>query len=135
MVTTLLLVNPSSSNSFRFNDNVPRLVIRLVRSVGINAYGFLKYAGFDVMKPDRDVRRVYRLGLIGSTDDTSEIRKKGQEIGQRMAKVVGERVNVVDEVVWLYGSGCKYVSKAICTERKPLCVECNLLKYCRLSHH
>ena len=84
------------------------------------------------MKPDRGVRRVFfRLGLIDSDKDTREVRAQIQEVGKRIAEAVGERVNVIDEVVWVYGIGYKYVSKTVCTERKPLCDECKLIKICQ----
>jgi len=95
-------------------------------------YDFMKEIGFNFIKPDVHVRRIfYRLGLIETDKDIQEIRGKIQEIGKMMAEAVHEKLSVVDAIFWLYGSGnTKYVEKAIC-KRKPLCEECPLAELCQ----
>jgi len=83
------------------------------------------------MKPDRDVRRLlYRLGLIEKDQDTKEIRAQIQDVGRQMAEATGEKVNVIDEVLWCYGSGgLNYVKYPICPA-KPKCEEYVLTQFC-----
>lgn len=118
-----------------WNLPTPHLVKDLVDNFGwinwINAHGFLKYIGFDTMKPDRHARRIlYRLKLTDSDKDTRKTRDQVQEAGKMMVDAVGERINVIDEMIYIYGSGDKrYVKEAICGD-KPLCGECNLTEFC-----
>jgi len=111
----------------------PELVEKIRKSFKMlgytNTYAFLRYVGFDLMKPDVNVKRVlYRLGFITSTKNTNETFKQIQEIGVKWAKAVGEEVTTVDYVLYLYGSGGLYF-KPICTE-KPRCDVCSIVKYC-----
>lgn len=103
-----------------------------------NTYAFQKYVGYAHMaKPDVHVRRVlWRLGLIKGEDvPAEEVLKMCREISE----AVGKNLNVVDEVIWAYGSGVN-VEKAICGT-KPRCGECDLREFCehqrvlRLSIH
>ena len=99
---------------------------------GINAYGFLKYVGVDVVKPDLNVRRImYRLGLIESEKKGTKTYKQIQEVGKKIAKAVGERVINVEYIFYLYGSGgVQFFKYPICT-KVPKCGECPLTSYCR----
>ena len=122
-------------NSFPTVDDLVKDLTEFKWIGETNAYGFLKYIGFDVMKPDRDVRRLlFRLGLIDKDEDTKEIRAQIQRVGRRMAEAVGEKVSVVDEVLWDYCSGgINYVKYPICTA-KPKCEECVLTQFCVYFH-
>lgn len=98
---------------------------------GINAYGFLKYVGVDVVKPDSNVRRImYRLGLTDSDKHNKIVSKQIQEAGVRIAKASEVRVVDVDYVFYLYGSkGVQFFQYPICPD-KPKCEECPLNNFC-----
>lgn len=98
---------------------------------GINAYYFLKLAGVDVVKPDLNVRRImYRLGLTDSDKYNREVSKQIQEVGNDIAKAVGERIINVEYVFYLYGSGgVQFFEHPICT-KIPKCNECPLTRFC-----
>jgi len=93
-----------------------------------NAYAFQKYVGYaHIAKPDVHVRRIlWRLGLIKEEDAPAEdVLSVCRDIGE----AVEENLNVVDEVIWAYGSGVN-VCRAICA-KKPRCEECDLKEFCR----
>jgi len=118
--------------SFDDLKNLEKDLIKRFSFLGpATVYDFMKEIGFDFIKPDVHVRRIfYRLGLIEIDKDIPEIREKIQEIGKAIAGAVHEKLSVVDAIFWLYGSGnTKYVEKAIC-KRKPLCKECPLTELC-----
>jgi DNA-3-methyladenine glycosylase I len=93
---------------------------------------YLKEIGIDAIKPDVHVVRVmYRLGLIDSEDESLENINKVIAVAKEMAGVIGEKLNVVDAIFWMYGgSGDNHVKKAICSKKKPLCGECPVKSYC-----
>jgi len=112
----------------------PELIEKIRKSFKMlgytNTFAFLRYVGFDLMKPDVNVKRVlYRLGFIVSTKNTQENFKQIQEIGVKWAKAVGVKVTTIDYLLYLYGSGGLYF-KPICTEVKPRCDVCSIVKYC-----
>lgn len=94
-----------------------------------NAGGFLKYVGVDCIKYDRHIRRILsRLGLIKENDPYNIV----FNVGKSMAKAARKKLTAIDEVIYVYGSGDqRYVTKAICTKRKPLCGECKLNIFCQ----
>lgn len=97
-----------------------------------NALAFLRYVGYDLVKPDVNVKRIlYRLGLIPHTKNSEENRKRIQEVGVKMANTVGEKVTTIDYLLYLYGSGgVRYIKYPICT-KVPRCGECPLAKFCK----
>ena len=97
-----------------------------------NARAFLLYVGLDVMKPDINVRRVlWRLRLIDSMSSNQKTLKQIQEVGEAMAKAVGERVAVIDYTIYMFGSG-EFLRYSICGV-KPKCDICKLVKYCHVK--
>lgn len=103
-----------------------------------NTYAFLRYCGMDVMKPDLNVRRVcFRLGLtpsfsISKKKEREETIQGIQDIGKKMSQVTGQRVVVIDYLIYMFGSGEKeYVRYAICSKVSK-CNECPLKKFCSL---
>lgn len=115
-----------------FEGDVECLVNNIVKKFDFmketNAGGFLKYVGVDCIKYDRHIRRVLsRLGLIKENDPYNIV----FNVGKSMAKAKRKKLSVIDEVIYVYGSGDKrYVSKAICTKRNPKCSECKLTNFC-----
>ena len=115
-----------------FFEGVECLVYNIMKKFDFmketNAGGFLKYVGVDCIKYDRHIRRVLsRLGLIKENDPYNIV----FNVGKSMAKATRKKLSVIDEVIYVYGSGDKrYVSKAICTKRNPKCSECNLTNFC-----
>ena len=93
---------------------------------------YLKEIGMDAIKPDVHVARVmHRLGLIDSERMSSADIDKVIEVANRMSRLAGEKLNIIDAIFWMYGGGGdNHVKKAICSKNKPLCKECPLPKYC-----
>lgn len=108
------------------------MVKRFDQIADTNAFAFQKYTGFaPAVKPDSNVRTVLsRLGLIKSKNVSW---RKIRAVCQALSEAVGENLNVIDEVIWCFGSGFRMKNdKAICG-RKPLCEkdesECPLTSY------
>jgi DNA-3-methyladenine glycosylase I len=93
-----------------------------------NFYAFMKYIGFDFLKPDVHVRVIMsRLGLTSSPKCTEE---EVLVAAQRIREATGEQLRIIDQLFYTYGSSDHgRVKKAICGA-KPLCTECYLPKYC-----
>ena len=95
------------------------------------AYGFLRYIGMEMIKPDSNVRRLlFRLGLTKSEAPTPQTYKQIQEIGRSMAKANKVRMMVVDFTLYMFGAGEKpFVKYAVCS-KVPKCEECPLTRLC-----
>lgn len=95
-------------------------------------WDFLKDIGFDAIKPDLHVRRIFwRLGLINSEEPSYRTTKEVFEVAKKMSEATGERLGVIDAVIWFYGADRpKEIKKVICG-RNPLCNECYLTKFCK----
>jgi len=93
---------------------------------------YLKEIGIDSIKPDVHVVRVmYRLGLINSERISPENIDKVIEVANKMSRLTGEKLSVIDAIFWMYGgSGDNHVKMAICSKNKPLCNDCPLPNYC-----
>jgi 3-methyladenine DNA glycosylase Tag len=93
-----------------------------------NFDAFMKYIGYDALKPDLHVRRIMsRLGLTSSPKCSEEA---VLEAAMRIRDATGEQLRIIDQAFYTYGSSDHgRVKKAICGD-KPLCVECYLPKYC-----
>jgi DNA-3-methyladenine glycosylase I len=114
-------------------DDLAGILINKFHFLGrVLVFNYLKEVGIDAIKPDVHVVRVmYRLGLIDSEDESLENIDKVIVVAKEMAGVVGEKLNVVDAVFWMYGgSGDNHVKTAICSKNKPLCEECLIRGYC-----
>lgn len=95
-------------------------------------WDFLKSIGFEAIKPDIHVRRIlFRLGLISSWESGSKTTKEVFEVARKISEQTGERLGVIDSVIWFYGADRpKEIKKPICG-LNPLCNECPLTKYCK----
>jgi hypothetical protein len=132
-------------DSFVDSNDIEGLVNNLVKKrrfgfIGkVTVNGFLKDIGLGkmegfqrhTMKTDVHVLRILnRLGLIESLSPTNENIDSAIKIGKAIAEAVNERLDIVDEVIWIYGSsGIGYVKEAICGD-KPGCNECYITKLC-----
>lgn len=84
---------------------------------------FMKEMGFPVVKDDIHIRRVFcRLDLTNSEDVKQ---KEILSIAKEIAEAVGEKMPVIDCVLWSFGH---YVCKA-----KPYCEKC-LIEVCNSRH-
>ena len=123
---------------FQYKGQVPILIEELVKRMKwmsyTNAYAFLRYVGVQVMKTDVNVRRVLsRLGLIDSELINQKTLKQIQEVGEAMAKAVGERVATIDYTIYMYGAGERgFVKYSVCGVA-PICDECELKEFCRYA--
>jgi len=99
-------------------------------------WDYLKGIGFEAIKPDVHVRRIlFRLGLITSKESSPEITKEVFEIAEKMSELAGERLGVIDAVIWFYGADRpKEIKKPICG-KNPLCSECYLTEFCKYYKH
>ena len=96
------------------------------------AYGFLRYVGMEVVKPDSNVRRLlFRLGLTESEAPTPQTYKRIQEVGRSMAEANNVEMPVIDYTLYMFGAGEKpFVKYAVCS-KVPKCKMCELVKYCK----
>ncbi len=95
-------------------------------------WDYLKAIGFEAIKPDIHVRRIlFRLGLISDWKSNPKITKEVFEIARKISESMGERLGVIDAIIWFYGADRpKEIKKPICG-RKPLCNECYITKFCK----
>lgn len=93
-----------------------------------NFHAFMKYIGYDALKDDLHVRRIMsRLGLTSSPKCSQE---EVLEAAMRIRDATGEKLKIIDQVFYTYGSSDHgRVKTAICGDR-PLCAECYLPQYC-----
>jgi DNA-3-methyladenine glycosylase I len=93
-----------------------------------NFYAFMKYIGFDFLKPDVHLRVIMsRLGLTSSPKCSEE---EVLVAANGIRDATGEQLRIIDQIFYTYGSSDHgRVKKAICGD-KPLCEECYLPKYC-----
>lgn len=112
-------------------DLVEKLKSRMKWMGNAIAYGFLRYVGLEVVKPDSNVRRLlFRLGLIESEAPTPQTYQQIQEISRSMSKANKVRMMVVDFTLYMFGAGEKpFVKYAICS-KVPKCDECPLTEFC-----
>lgn len=98
---------------------------------GISVYHFLTDLGFNVLKPDRVILRIFkRLGLIESEKQLL----KTVVQGRRFSKATGLPIRYIDIILVKYGqqgeSAMFGLRNGICVEKDPNCKVCNLTHYC-----
>jgi DNA-3-methyladenine glycosylase I len=98
---------------------------------GTTVYHFLTDLGFNVLKPDRVILRIFkRLGLIESEKQLL----KAVVQGRMFAKVTGHPIRYIDIVFVKYGqqgeSDTFGLENGICLEQNPDCIFCGLTAYC-----
>lgn len=98
----------------------------------ITVYHFLTDIGFNVLKPDRVITRIFRrLGLI----DHDKQYLKTVYHGRNFAKETGYPIRYVDIILVKYGqkgeSKMFGLKNGICLELNPNCKVCKLKNYCQ----
>ncbi len=96
----------------------------------VTVYHFMTDTGFDVLKPDRVVMRVFhRLGLVEDLDRHEE----AIEVGRKIAAAAGVPIRRVDRVVVAFGQVETKefgLAHGICLETKPRCMACGVSARC-----
>lgn len=99
---------------------------------GITVNHFLMDLGFDLVKPDRVLCRIFsRLGLIRNPSDIVG----AISVGLKMARATGYPARYIDIVLVKYGQIGEeegfYIKDGICLEKKPKCNVCGVKKHCK----
>lgn len=98
---------------------------------GITVYHFLTDIGFNVLKPDRVLCRIFkRLGLVNDENDLFGVITAGRNI----AKATNHPIRYIDIIFVAYGQvdakpefGLK---EGICLSTNPKCNKCGVVKFC-----
>jgi DNA-3-methyladenine glycosylase I len=98
---------------------------------GTTVYHFLTDLGFNVLKPDRVILRIFkRLGLI----ENEKQLLKSVIIGRQFAKNTGYSIRYIDIIFVKYGqqgeSKMFGLKNGICLEKNPNCTICGLNDFC-----
>lgn len=124
--------------SFNANSSFENLILlkeeleyRFEYLGGTTVYHFLTDLGFNVIKPDRVILRIFkRLGLIESEKQLL----KTVVHGRQFAKETGHPIRYVDIILVKYGqrgeSEMFGLKNGICLEKNPNCKVCGLTNYC-----
>ncbi|QDA31332.1 hypothetical protein FH039_06600 [Thermococcus indicus] len=111
-------------------------LIRRFKGIGkVTAYHYLMELGFEVMKPDTTILRLfYRLGWLESPEPTEENVDKTIKICSEIARRLDIWIRVVDMVFVAFcqegGNNDLGIEKGICTST-PKCNNCPLKGYCQ----
>jgi DNA-3-methyladenine glycosylase I len=120
------------------DENIKLLVKNLSKRfkyIGkITAYHFLTDLGFNVVKPDRVLCRIFdRLSLIENEKDYDGV----INIARKISDATGHPVRYIDIVFVQYGQvGVKEkmgIPYGICIEKNPKCELCGVDKYCNYT--
>ena len=98
---------------------------------GITVYHFLTDIGYEVLKPDRVLLRIFkRLGLI---EDEKQLLKTVIQ-GRRFSKATGLPIRYIDIIFVKYGQQGKSemfgLNNGICLETNPNCKACGVNGNC-----
>lgn len=99
---------------------------------GITVFHFLTDIGYNVLKPDRVLCRIfYRLGLVDSEEDLFSVITEGR----KFASATGLPIRYIDIIFVAYGQvdakpefGLK---EGICLSNSPKCELCGIYKFCQ----
>ncbi len=128
-------------NSFADTDNDKNL-FELIKDLkkrfkylgGITVFHFLTDIGYNVLKPDRVLCRIfYRLGLVDSEEDLLGV----IAAGRKFASATGLPIRYIDIIFVAYGQvdakpefGLK---EGICLSSNPKCELCGIYKFCQFK--
>jgi len=112
----------------------PELIRRFKWIGPVTAYHYLMDLGFGVMKPDRNILRLfYRIGWLDSSEATKENIDRTVKICKEIADSLNLWIRVVDIVLVAFcmenGHGDLAIKEGICTN-VPKCYECPVRGYC-----
>ena len=102
---------------------------------GITVYHFLTDLGYEVLKPDRVIQRIYkRLGLI----ENEKQLLKSVILGRKFAKQNDKPIRYIDIILVKYGQEGKTESfglnNGICLKRNPKCEKCGVFDECEYEN-
>ncbi|AEH25185.1 DNA-3-methyladenine glycosylase I [Pyrococcus yayanosii] len=112
----------------------PALIKRFKGIGKVTVYHYLTDLGFEVMKPDRTILRLfYRLGWLKSPEPTDENIDKTIRICREIAEKLNMWIRVVDIMLVAFcqenGNRDLGIERGICT-KTPKCDQCRLGEYC-----
>jgi len=125
-------------DSFHADDSFENLLLlkeeleyRFEYLGGTTVYHFLTDLGYNVLKPDRVILRIFkRLGLI----ENEKQLLKTVIIGRKFAKATGHPIRYIDIIFVKYGQqgGSEYfgLQNGICLEKNPDCSSCGMIENC-----
>ena len=125
-------------NNFTANTSFENLVLlkeelqyRFDYLGGTTVYHFLTELGFQALKPDRVILRIFkRLGLIESEKQLL----KSVILGRKFSKATEQPIRYIDIILVKYGQKGKSekfgLADGICVEKNPRCKVCGLSKHC-----
>lgn len=98
---------------------------------GITVYHFLTDIGFNVLKPDRVLCRIFnRLGLVEDENDLFEV----ISAGRRISEATGHPIRYVDIIFVAYGQVDAKpefgLTEGICLSTNPKCKKCGVVAFC-----
>ena len=98
---------------------------------GTTVYHFLTELGFQALKPDRVILRIFkRLGLIESEKQLL----KSVILGRKFSKATEHPIRYIDIILVKYGQKGRSkkfgLADGICVEKNPRCKVCGLSKHC-----
>ncbi len=101
---------------------------------GVTVYHFLTDIGFNVLKPDRVILRIFkRLGLI----ENEKQLLKAIVLGQLFSKHTEIPIRYIDIIFVKYGQQGESekfgLKNGICLEKEPNCKVCGLINYCKYN--
>jgi len=125
--------------SFGDNDN-DRILCELIKDLkkrfkylgGITVFHFLSDIGFNVLKPDRVLCRIFfRLGLVDSEEDSKGV----IAAGRKFASATGHPIRYIDIIFVAYGQVDEKpefgLREGICLSSNPKCERCGIYKFCQ----
>ena len=98
---------------------------------GITVFHFLTDIGFNVLKPDRVICRIFnRLGLLDNETDKFEVIK----VGRKIASATKYPIRYIDIIFVLYGQVDEKkefgLKEGICLSTNPMCELCGMYDFC-----
>ena len=118
----------SDTNLFRLKSD---LQSRFSYLGPITAFHFLTDVGFNVLKPDRVIMRIfYRLGLILTENDLTN----AIMVGRRLSEATGYPIRYIDIILVSYGQLDLPKLTSICTTLTPKCHLCGVRDYCKFAN-
>jgi DNA-3-methyladenine glycosylase I len=118
----------SDTNLFRLKSDLQK---RFSYLGPITVFHFLTDVGFNVLKPDRVIMRIfYRLGLILTENDLTN----AIMVGRRLSEATGYPIRYIDIILVSYGQLDLPKLTSICTTLSPKCHLCGVSDYCKFAN-
>ncbi|MDP3244609.1 MAG: DNA-3-methyladenine glycosylase I [bacterium] len=101
---------------------------------GITVFHFLTDIGFNVVKPDRVLCRIFqRLGLVDSEDDYAGVIKAGRQISLS-TKLPIRYIDIIFVAYGQVGEKKEFgFADGICLSNNPKCEVCGIYSYCQFT--